>query len=110
MDYLQDIALATVIHKLKHQFARHGILEVLISDNDTQYTSEEFAQFASEWKFQHTQSAPGNKKANEAAVKVIKNMMIRCRKSNEDPYIGLLNLRNTPIEGLATSPAQHLMG
>ncbi|GFO39027.1 endogenous retrovirus group k member 19 pol protein [Plakobranchus ocellatus] len=113
VDYLQDIASTTVIHKLKHQFARHGIPEVHISDNGTQYTSEEFAQFASEWKFQHTRSAPGNKKAKgaaEAAVKVIKNMMIKCRKSNEDPYIGLLNLRNTPTEGLATSPAQRLIG
>ncbi|GFO04959.1 retrovirus-related pol polyprotein from transposon 17.6 [Plakobranchus ocellatus] len=113
VDYLQDITLATVIHKLKHQFARHGIPEVLISDNCTQYTSEEFAQFASEWKFQHTRSAPGNKKANgaaEATVKVIKNMMIKCRKFNEDPYIGLLNLRNTPTEGLATSSALRLMG
>ncbi|GFO49183.1 endogenous retrovirus group k member 6 pol protein [Plakobranchus ocellatus] len=81
---------ATVIHKLKHQFARHGIPEILISDNATQYTSEEFAQFASEWKFQHTRSAPGNKKANgaaEAAVKVIKNMMINCRKSTRTPTL-----------------------
>ncbi|GFO18993.1 integrase core domain [Plakobranchus ocellatus] len=48
--------------------------------------------------------------AAEAAVKVIKNMTIKCRKSNEESYIGLLNLRNTPTEGLATSPAQRLMG
>ncbi|RUS68488.1 hypothetical protein EGW08_023750 [Elysia chlorotica] len=108
-----DIVLTTVIHKLKHHFARHGIPEVLISDNGTQYTSEEFSTFVSEWKFRHERSAPGNKKANgaaEAAVKVIKNLMIKCRHSKEDPYIGLLNLRNTPTEGLSTSPAQRLMG
>ncbi|GFO38464.1 endogenous retrovirus group k member 11 pol protein [Plakobranchus ocellatus] len=104
VDYLQDIASATVIHKLKHQFARHGIPEIFISDK--------FAQFASEWKFRHTRSAPGNKKADgaaEAAVKVIKNMMIKCRKSNEDPYIELLNLRKKPAENLAISPVQRLM-
>ena len=32
------------------------------------------------------------------------------RKSNDDPNIGLLNLRNTPSEGLTSSPAQRLMG
>ena len=28
----------------------------------------------------------------------------------EDPYIGLLNIRNTPSEGMITSPAQRLFG
>ena len=45
--------------------------------------------------------------AAEAAVKSAKRVL---RKNHEDPYIGLLNLRNTPTEGLKTSPAQRLMG
>ena len=36
--------------------------------------------------------------------------MKKCKKANEDPYLGLLNLRNTPQEGLLTSPVQRLMG
>ena len=57
-------------------------------------------------------SGPGNSKANgaaKAAVKVAKNTMEKCHDANEDHYLGLLNLRNTPQEGL-TSPAQRLMG
>ncbi|KAK3789873.1 hypothetical protein RRG08_060426 [Elysia crispata] len=83
--------------------------EVLIGDNGTQYTSGKFSQFVSEWKFRHIRSAPGNEKAKDAAevaVKVIKNkMMMKCLKSNEDRYIALLDLRNTPLEDLTTSPA-----
>ena len=36
-------------------------------------------------------------------------MMRKCLAIKEDPYIGLLNLRNTPTEELTTSPAQQLM-
>ena len=43
VDYLQDITSSTLIHKLKHHFARHGFAEVLLSDNGTQYTSEKFS-------------------------------------------------------------------
>ena len=31
-------------------------------------------------------------------------------KAKEDPYLGLLNIRNTPQEGMETSPVQGLMG
>ena len=58
-------------------------------------------------------SSPGNSKANgaaEAAVKIAKRLLRKCRTAHEDPYLGLLNLRNTPREGLKTSPAQRLMG
>ena len=113
VDFLSDISANTVIHKIKAQFARHGIPRKLISDSGTQYTSEEFATFAKTWQFRHHPSAPGNHRANgaaEAAVKIVKALMLKCSKAGEDPYLGLLNLRNTPNEGLTTSPAQRLFG
>ena len=36
--------------------------------------------------------------------------MIKSAKSGDDPYIALLNLRNTPNEGMSSSPVQRLMG
>ena len=36
--------------------------------------------------------------------------MKKCKKAKEDPYLGLLNLRNTPEEGMQTSSVQHLLG
>lgn len=113
VDFLPDTTSTTVITKLKHHFARYGIPSVLVSDNGPQFSSHEFQKFTQKWNLVHNRIAPGNSRANgqaESAVKIIKSMMIKCRASNEDPYLGLLNIRNTPNEGLQTSPAQRLMG
>ena len=113
VDYLPTSDTETIVHKLKSHFARHGIPETLISDNGPQFTSGHFKQFTKEWKIGHTTSSPGNSKANgaaEAAVKIVKNMMKKSLRAKEDMYLGLLNIRNTPQEGLTTSPVQRLMG
>ncbi|GFO22598.1 integrase core domain [Plakobranchus ocellatus] len=36
--------------------------------------------------------------------------MIKSYKSGDDPCLAILNLRNTPNEGMVTSPVQRLMG
>ena len=113
IDYLQDDTKASVvISKMKQHFARHGIPDSVISDNGPQYSSSEFRRFAKNWNFEHERIAPGNSKANgaaEAAVKIAKRLMKRSIRNGEDPYLGLLNLRNTPHEGLNSSPVQRLM-
>ena len=61
----------------------------------------------------HETSSPGNIQANgaaEAAVKIAKRLLRKCKATGEDPYLGLLNIRNTPPEGMTTSPAQRLFG
>ena len=40
---------STVIQHIKSIFARHGIPEIVISDNGPQYSSEEFHQFSTTW-------------------------------------------------------------
>lgn len=113
VDYLPVSDSETIVYKLKSHFARHGIPTTLISDNGPQFTAEHFQQFTRGWNISHETSSPGNSKANgaaEAAVKVVKGMMKRCLTAKEDMYLGLLNIRNTPQEGLNTSPAQRLMG
>ena len=94
VDYLIETSSDAVINKLKHHFARHGIPDTLVSDNGPQYSSHEFAKFAQKWQFSHEPVSPGNSKANgaaEAAVKICKNLMKKCSKAKEDPYLGLLN-------------------
>ena len=62
----------TVIEKLKMQFSRHGIPEVM-SDNGPQFNSTEFAKFASDWHFQHITSSPRIPQSNgkvEGAVTI----------------------------------------
>jgi hypothetical protein len=112
-DLLPDLHATTVIMKIKMQLARHGIPECLVSDNGTQFTAQVFKDFMRQWNITHETISPGNSKANgaaESAVKIFKRIVRKCKASNEDPFLGFLNLRNTPTAGMTTSPAQRLMG
>ena len=97
-----------MITKLKNHFARYGCPDAVISDNGSQFTSLEFAQFKNKWKFKHRTISPGNSKANgkvESAVKTAKQLL---RKA-DDIHLALLDHRNTITQGMTTSPAQRLM-
>ena len=98
-----------VIGALKQQFSRHGIRDILVTDNGPQFDCREFRQFAAAWEFEHLSSSPHHSISNgkaESAVKVVKQLF---QKAKEDPFMVLLNYRNTLSEGLDTSPAQRLM-
>ena len=110
---LKRITSTTVITACKVQFARHGIPDVLITDNGTQFSSSEFAKFAEAWKFELKTSSPHHPQSNgkaENAVKICKNLLKKARADNRDPLLAFLDWRNTPTEGLGTSPVQRLMG
>ena len=112
VDFLPDLSAQSVVTKLKHHFARYGIPDTVVSDSGSQYTSDTFKKFAKDWGFQDIMSSPGNHQANgeaEAAVKIIPRPFLKCRATHEDPYLGLLNLRNAPTEGMSTSPAQRMI-
>ena len=49
---------SAVIAVLKAAFSRHGIPEVVRSDNGPQYSSQEFARFADSYTFKHVTSSP----------------------------------------------------
>ena len=103
----------SVIHKLKDNFALHVIPDMLISDNEPQLVSQEFKKLCASWNINHVTFSSGNSKANgaaAAAIKIAKRMMKKCSFNQEDPYNALLNLRNTPQEGVKYSPVQRLMG
>ena len=93
---------------MKSHFAHHGIPELLTSDNGPQYASEEFRKFAGAYSFQHVTSSPLYPQFNgaaERAVQTIKSIM----KKEDDPYLGLLAYRSSPI-GNGVSPGELLMG
>lgn len=50
-----------------------------------------------------------NRKA-ESAVKKAKRLMLKAKAIGQDPYLALLEHRNTPTEGSQTSQAQKLFG
>ena len=107
---LKDMSSRTVIRKTKSIFSRHGIPEELISDNGTQFTSQEFKEFSEDYDFKLTTISPRYPQSggmHERAVQTVKDILYKCEETGDDPYIALLQYRNTPIDGI--SPAQALM-
>ncbi len=85
IDRLEHATAKYVIKKLKAHFARYGTPEVLVSDNGTQFTSQDFNEFTATYGFEHViRSSPHHHQSNgkaEAAVKQAKKMMRRCKDS-----------------------------
>ena len=111
IDRLYGTASETVIHKLKSHFPRYGKPDELISDNGPQFSSAKFQKFMRDWDITHNTSSPHYPQSNgkaESAVKTAKRMMRKT--TNEDQYLALLSIRNTPQQGIDLSPAQRLMG
>ena len=112
VDRLPNTRASTVILKLKSHFARYGCPDKVISDNGPQFTADEFSKFAKTWHFEHRTSSPGNSKGNgkaESAVKTAKRLMRKALDAGTEPYLAILDYRNTPTQGMESSPAQRLM-
>ena len=96
-----------MIQHTKSIFARHGIPEVVISDNGPQYSGEAYRQFAQEYRFQHITSSlyyPQSNGEAERAVGTVKRLL---NKEN-DPYLAILSYRSTPLQN-GYSPSELLM-
>lgn len=96
-----------VISHTKGVFARHGIPEVVVSDNGPQFSSEAYAAFSRQFQFEHVTSSPHYPQSNgeaERAVQTVKSLM----KKDGDPYLALLSYRSTPLK-CGFSPSELLM-
>ena len=105
---LDETTSSDVILHLRSIFARHGIPEVVVSDNGPQYAGHEFARFAERTGCTHITSSPRYPQSNgklERAVQTVKNLL----KKASDPYAALLAYRATALE-CGYSPAQLSMG
>ncbi|XP_064098050.1 uncharacterized protein K02A2.6-like [Macrobrachium nipponense] len=112
-DYLENTLASTVIRKLKSHFARYGLPCVLISDNGPQFINENFKQFASDYDFEHKTSSPTHAQSNgmvESVVKTSKRLIRKAVESNKDPYLAILDHRNTPTSDKDASPSQYSLG
>lgn len=111
LERMSTTTSSAIINKLKAIFARHGIPEKLVSDNGPQFSAQEFAHFANEWDFRHITSSPTYPQSNglvEKSVQIAKQLLKKSKSDNRDPYLGLLEHRNTPLDDLA-APAQLLI-
>ena len=111
IEHLSDQTAETVISKLKLTFARHGIPDECYSDQATIFTGVRFKKFTEKWAFNHIMSSPTHSQSNgkaENAVKTMKRLIMKCKLANTDPYLAILEFRNTPSQYTNTSPTQRL--
>ena len=112
IDRLYPTTSKSIIKKLQAQFARYGIQEEVITDNNPNLVSDEFSKFASEWRFDHISISPGHSCSNgkvESAVAIVKLLMKKVETSNTNIYQALLEWRNTPTINMSSSPVQKLL-
>ena len=103
----------SICKALKVLFARYGVPDTLVTDNGPQFSSDEFHKFSSGWGFEHVTSSPHYPQSNgkaENAVKTVKRLFSKCAKSGQSEFRALLDWRNTPTEGMNSSPAQRFLG
>ena len=109
---LSKITTTAVKNVLTSIFSRHGIPEILYTDNGSQFKSEEFEAFAENWEFDHQTSSPRYPQSNglaENAVKHANALILKAVSSNQDVNKALLAYRATVgVNGY--SPAELLMG
>ena len=85
------------VQALKAIFSRHGIPSTFVSDNGTQYASEEMVAFARGYNFTHITSSPHYSQGNGFAERMVRTVKSLLSKSPSDPYLALLRCyRCTP--------------
>lgn len=108
VNYLASLTSHETIRALKSMFARHGIPEVVRSDNGPQYDSAGFTKFAKDWEFEHVTSSSRYAQSNgeaERAVQTAKNLL----QKEDGPVKALLVYRSTPLQG-GKRPSELLFG
>lgn len=112
------ISTSATIQLLRQVFARFGMPETLVSDNGTQFTSAEFAEFCTQNGIDQVRSPPYHPQSNgqaERFVDTFKRTLLKLKgegtlKENLETF--LLSYRSTPNAALAETktPAEALMG
>ncbi|XP_045446883.1 uncharacterized protein K02A2.6-like [Melitaea cinxia] len=108
---LKEIKSEDIIDKLKQIFSRHGIPRKIFSHGGPQFSSMSFKAFANQYNFEHIISSPEYPQSNgmvEREIQTIKNLFKKAIHEKKDPYLILLEFRNTPISNTIASPAENL--
>lgn len=111
---LKSESTESVVTVLKSNFARYGIPLLIYTDGGPQFSNYKFKAFAAKWNFSHVISSPYYARSNgmvERYVGTCKNMLNKAEKAGLDPYVALLEYRNTPIDSkINKSPSEIMFG
>ena len=113
MDQLHGKTGTVIIKKLKKHFVTHGKPNELLSGNEPPFNSAEFKNFLRSSGTAHVTSSLGYPQSNERvenAFKTAKSLIKKVKATGADYFFLLLSWRNTPMEGLSTSPAWRMFG
>ena len=108
---LSTTSSKAIVESTKSVFAQHGIPTTVKSDNGPQFTAAEYKEFSKSWGFKHVTVSPHYPQANglaEKSVHVIKQLLKKATADKRDPYLSLLEYRNTAVNNIG-SPAQLTM-
>ena len=98
-------------------FSRHGLPEIIVSDNGPQFTAAEFQQFCTSGGILHCTSAPYKPSTNgqaERVVQILKSALRQALITNADVTAVIANYllvyRTTPHSTTGEPPSMLLMG
>ena len=104
-----------IIKALKPMFSCHGLPELIVSDNETAFTSSEFQEFTKRNGIRHLTTTPYHPASNglaERAVQTLKESLKKTSDGDMDTKLVrfLFHYRTTPHSTIGLSPAELLMG
>lgn len=107
----------STINKLRSNFARWGVPEVLVSDNGPQFSSGEFASFMAHLGVRHKRGAPYHPATNGLAERFVQTVKSALKASSSEGLDMqyrldrfLLAYRNAPHTTTGESPANLMLG
>ena len=100
---------AATVEKLRITFSTHGLPEIIVSDNGSVFTSQEFKVFVKKNGIMHVTSAPYHPSTNglvERAVQTFKQGMSKLRDGTVQTKLSrfLFSYRNTPHTTTGETP------
>ena len=100
----------SITSRLARLFSEYGVCEILMSDADPLFRASDFKDFVSNWQLEHKMSSPHFHQSNgkvEAAVAIVKKIMMRSSAAGQDWRKGLLAYNDTPQRKLGgATPGQ----
>ena len=114
---MESSTTAATIEKMKVSFACHGLPVLLLTDNGSNFTSQEIENLLKQHGIRHVRTAPYHSSSNglvERAVQTFKTAMKKSGGKGESMETRLTNFlfqyRITPHSSTGVSPAELLMG